>query len=587
MAGDEEAVSKTATDSVWDRGTAYLGGLVTPWRLSAALTVFFFLLAFIVYDITSPGRINFTGPASLLEVFPAPGPSNFNHPLRLADAFLHGRLDVANAIELRHLDWAIYPKDDPNAKFYPLEPPGTALVVVTGVALYGLALNQTLVSIVIGALNISVVFSLMRRLAEKLSAAIWMTVLFAFGTIYWWNATNGGVWYFAHTVAVLFLFLAVYETLVGKRPFRAGLLLGAAYLTRLPTIMTFPFFLIMFAQEGLLSDAFGVVWRVVKERSLPFSEARALIKRDDVRSLARFAAGLTIVVVLLSLYNFIRFDTPLHASYTNWHVFCEEGSLFNNLCQEDLTAPGRLFGGDGLLGSGTNGLFDISYIPRHIPVLFEGLPYLTEEAPYIIFDWDGGPAFWATTPVFLFALFAGIQRARVRTVGWVALLAVLAVFVLLPAIGAGPTIGPALSWAQLDAPFGLPHFLGLAGLFGIDRTYFLLFHFLRLAPFLGLIALSIVAGFKNKLVLACWAAIIPVALIHFTAGVTGWPQFGYRYLLDYAPFVFLLAWVGMGQDLKWYHKALIVGSVAINFAGVLWINEFDPRGYLGLRWVNF
>ena len=95
-------------------------------------SVFFFLLAFIVYDITSPGRINFTGPGPLPEVLPAPGPSNFNHPLRLADAFLHGRLDVADAIELRHLDWAIYPKDDPNAKFYPLEPPGTALVVVAG-----------------------------------------------------------------------------------------------------------------------------------------------------------------------------------------------------------------------------------------------------------------------------------------------------------------------------------------------------------------------------------------------------------------------------------------------------------------------
>ena len=73
MAG-EEAVSKTATDSVWDRGTAYLRGLVTPWRLSAALTVFVFLLAFIVYDITSPGSLNFTGPAPL-PVAGAPGPA--------------------------------------------------------------------------------------------------------------------------------------------------------------------------------------------------------------------------------------------------------------------------------------------------------------------------------------------------------------------------------------------------------------------------------------------------------------------------------------------------------------------------------
>lgn len=586
MAG-EEVVLKAPPAQIWDRATGYVGRLVTPWRLTAALTIGFFLLAFLIYDITAPGKINFTAPAPLPEIFPEPANTNFNHPLRLADAFLHGRLDVANAKELGHLDWAIYPKDDPDAKYYPLEPPGTALVVLPGVAIYGLALNQSLVSVVIGALNISVVFSLMRRLAEKLSAAIWMTFLFAFGTIYWWNATNGGVWYFAHTVAVLFLFLAVYETLVGKRPFRAGLLLGAAYMTRLPTILGFPFFLIMFAEAGLLSAAFQIPQRIFKERSLPIAEVKSLLKRADVKVLARFAAGLTVVVILLSVYNYVRFDTPLHASYYNWHVFCEEGSLYNDRCQGENKAPGALFGGDGFLGARTNGLFDISYIPRHLPVLFERLPYMTEEAPYLIFDWNDGPPFWATTPIFLFALFAGIRHRRVKTFGWAALLFTITVFIFLPFVGAGPTKHPAFAWAQLDVAFGLPHFLGLGGLFGIHRPYFLLYHFLRLLPFFALIALSIAAGFKNKLVLACWAAIIPVALTHFTAGVTGWPQFGYRYLLDYAPFIFLLAWVGMGQNLRWYHMGLIVASIAINFTGVLWINEFDPRGYLGLHWVNF
>jgi hypothetical protein len=69
MAG-EEVVWKSPATQVWDRAIAYVARLVTPRRLTAALTVGFFLLAFVVYDITSPGAINFTAPAPLPAIFP-------------------------------------------------------------------------------------------------------------------------------------------------------------------------------------------------------------------------------------------------------------------------------------------------------------------------------------------------------------------------------------------------------------------------------------------------------------------------------------------------------------------------------------
>jgi hypothetical protein len=442
--------------------------------------------------------------------------------VRLADAFLHGRLDVADAKDLGWLDWAIY-----NGKYYPLEPPMMAVVVAPGVALYGLALNQTLVSVVVGALNITVLYRLMHGLSKKVSLQVWLTLLFAFGTIYWWNAVNGGVWYFAHTLAVLFLFLAIYATLIQKRPFLAGLFLGAAYLTRLPTILALPFFIVMFSEQ----------W-------LPETGEKSLIRRINLKPLLQLAAGVGILVLLGSIHNYVRFDTPLHASYYYWHIWDDPTH----------TQPGALF---------ENGLFDITYIPRHIPVIFEKLPYIQSAPPYIFPSWSGA-AFWTTTPAFLYALFAGVKSRYVRIGGALAIVITLTIFTLLPAIGAGPTSQPSLGWAQFSVPYHL-----------------------NLLPFFFLIAYGLFVGVRNKLVLACWLAIIPIALVHFTVGVTGWPQFGYRYVLDYAPFLFLLTWLGIGDKLRWHHMVLITVSIALNLAGVLWINKLEPNGVGGLHWVDW
>ncbi|MEE8385319.1 MAG: hypothetical protein V3S01_05345, partial [Dehalococcoidia bacterium] len=226
MAGEEAALKRNTLQRWRSLVSGRIERLTTPRGRTIALTLFFFLLTLLVYRLTSLG------------------PPAANMPVRLADAFLHGRLDIANGAQLPWLDWAFY-----EGKYYMLEPPITALVVLPGVLLYGLDLDLALVSVVIGSLTAAVVFLLMRGLTEEFSVQVWLTLLLVFGTIYWWNAVNGATWYIAHAVSVLFLLLAVYETLVGKRPFTAGLFLGAAYLARLPTILAFPFFLIMFSDR--------------------------------------------------------------------------------------------------------------------------------------------------------------------------------------------------------------------------------------------------------------------------------------------------------------------------------------------------
>jgi len=85
---------------------------------------------------------------------------------------------------------------------------------------------------------------------------------------------------------------------------------------------------------------------------------------------------------------------------------------------------------------------------------------------------------------------------------------------------------------------------------------------------------SIFAGIRNRLAFACWSAIIPIALLIFTKAGTGWTQFGYRYAMDFYPFLILLTLRGIGSTLRWHHKLLICLGILTNTWGVLWINKF-------------
>lgn len=91
---------------------------------------------------------------------------------------------------------------------------------------------------------------------------------------------------------------------------------------------------------------------------------------------------------------------------------------------------------------------------------------------------------------------------------------------------------------------------------------------------------SFFAGFRNKVSAACWSAILPVALVSFVHGGIGWQQFGYRFAMDFYPFLLVLTALGInknvnaGLDLTWDVKAMICLSVLINLWGVIWINKF-------------
>ena len=240
----------------------------------------------------------------------------------------------------------------------------------------------------------------------------------------------------------LFLSLAIYETFTNQRLFLIGLLIGASYWTRLNTILSMPFFMIMLADKWLLESA-----------------KDSMLKRINLKPLIQLCLGVGIFVLLNFTYNFLRFGTPFDVAYTM------------------LETRNPFF---------TEGPFSLSYIPSHLYVLFVKTPVFMSESPYIV------PSVWGmsiliTTPAIIYSIFAGI---------------------------------------------------------------------------------------RNRVSLACWLGIVPVALLLFLKGGTGWPQFGYRYAMDFLPFWLLLIFKGIGSEVKWDHKTLICIGILWNLWGVIFINKF-------------
>ncbi len=87
--------------------------------------------------------------------------------------------------------------------------------------------------------------------------------------------------------------------------------------------------------------------------------------------------------------------------------------------------------------------------------------------------------------------------------------------------------------------------------------------------------LFIFKGPWNKLSKYSAIAILCILPPIITHGTVGFTQFGYRFSLDFSPFLILLTAKGMRENLGWEEKALIILSLLINLWGVVSIIKFN------------
>jgi hypothetical protein len=330
--------------------------------------------------------------------------TSFNHYALLADAWLHGRQDLAHGPPgyTGNNDFAVY-----NGKTYISFPPFPAVLMVPLVALAGTPeeFRDGQFVIWLAGIGPALLFFVLEKLrrterstrSERENAAL--ALLFAFGTVYFFTAVEGTVWFAAHVVGVGLITAYVLCALDAEHPVLAGALLGCAFATRVSPILAAPLFALeairVSCKEGLASQG------TLVER------ARATWERVDRVALGRryvaFALPILIVFALCSWSNYTRFGNLSPNGFGHeylavaWHGRIEKWGI----------------AGYHYLAKNLGCMLTIlPWLPPHgTPVsLLAPAPGAPSLAPPFQIN-EHGLALWFTTPIYLWLLW---PRAR----GW-------------------------------------------------------------------------------------------------------------------------------------------------------------------------
>ncbi len=358
--------------------------------------------------------------------FSSGGLTIFNHFSRLSDAFLRGNLFVS-----AEAPWLEQVPID-SSHFYVPYPPMPSILLVPFRLIFKNSFPQDFLGYILAALAAVYMVKISQLIKRDLKLAVWTGILTAFGTIVWFMSSVSSSWYLGQICGYFFITAAIYESLSKKREFLIGILIGAAYLSRIELIVSLPFFLILNREGGWL------------------------------KNFAKIAAGILPFILFNFYYNFARFGVIWDKAYTLIPGVTTE-SWYNK------------------------GVLNLSYIPQHLEIIFAALPGYKNEFPYIK-PGLGGLAIWFTTPAFVYSLGANI---------------------------------------------------------------------------------------KERVIQFSWIAIILISLVIFSHGTTGFAQFGYRFAVDFYPFLLLLTVKGLAKTgVRWHHWLLLTLSFLVNLWGVL-LNRFD------------
>ena len=361
-----------------------------------------FLLALIVYAVAA-------GPMLFRQSI-AP------HYVYLADALLHGRLDVVDP----PTSYDMLVVDGRN---YVAQSPMPAILLMPIVAVFGKAFSDVLFTVVVGALNVGLVQSLFKR--------GWLTLLFAFGTPHLYLTALGSTWFTAHIIAIFFGLLAVRQILAAGTQKAQG-----SPLSNQPTILSvrsvspwFDSFLSGFwlACAGfsrpsmLFGAAFFLVLLTTKTlRHTENSDITSCLRAVVVRMFP-FALAVGVGLAAHGVYNAARFGRPTDFGYQY------------DVGAPNITSTYLRYGG-----------FNLRFLPCNLFVALLNPPEVNGAVPPILYDVCGylldgvnpsdasapitpnplGMSLFITTPAFLL-LLAARRREPLTIAAWIGLLVIM------------------------------------------------------------------------------------------------------------------------------------------------------------------
>ncbi|HMJ11299.1 MAG TPA: hypothetical protein VK524_07810 [Polyangiaceae bacterium] len=397
--------------------------------------------------------------------------TQWNHFALLAEAWLHGRLDLGGPPPAYAAgnDFASF-----QGKWFVTFPPFPAVLLLP---LVWIGKSATRVQdgqffLWLAGLGPAFLFLGLEKLRRSgrsqcsTRTNMLLCLLFAFGTVYFFTAQQGSVWFAAHVVGVALAALYLLWSLDAKHPILAGLALGLGFMTRTPLLFAFPLFALEALRVSLrpsVSNADSAqatepssVAAAPEQLELPLAP-EAKRSPAAVRGLfARMGAFWTALDKLRLLRLYVAFAAPIAViiGVSFWHNQARFGDPFE-VGYQYLTVQwqGRMQ---------KWGLFHYHYLARNLGVVLTSLPYWPEPGAGRVFQVNThGLALWFTTPVYLWLLWP----RKFSSLTWTLWLTVLAV--ALPSLLYQNT-----GWLQFGYRFSNDYAVFLFALFAVGAYRF-------------------------------------------------------------------------------------------------------------------
>lgn len=498
---------------------AALGSAVRLWLQAYRVEVTLFAVAFFVLAAFSAQRFWRQSAAP--------------HFVYQSKAWLEGRSDIDPEVLPNLEDWAcvrdlggkkVRCEGQPLAtdRWYSSFPWFPAVVMLPFVMVNGYQFNDTSFGVIVGALAVALFFALLRVIKNTegtqttvMDDAI-TSLLLGFGTLFFYAAIRGEVWFSAEVMGVGLTALYLRNAVGARRPVLAGLFWSMAVMTRTPLFFTGLFFFLEVAAP---------------ERGTRVAQLKAFFSKpgEKLKVLGRFVMGAAPLGVLAAGYNLTRFGSLTEFG----HRF-----FFNNRVNRDID---------------TFGLFNLHYLTRNLDAAFLKLPVIGKNPVMLGYDaW--GLSLFITLPLLALCFVPAAQQKRaLQLVGaFAGLLIASAMFAPLPPPAGEPPIG----WRPV--------------------ALWLLF-----ALVLAFIAWSAWQWAASKdaprLLVPTLLTLLACMLPGLAYQNTGYAQFGFRFSLDYTPYLLLLIPLAGWSWKKPLPMTLALLSIVANFWGAIGF-----RGYTEL-----
>jgi len=243
-----------------------------------------------------------------------PEPRNwYDHYLYLTKSILQGRVDIPDLPQFYH------DKLEFEGKTYIPFPPGASILLTPFVLIFK-GITQQQVSILVGAIDISLIYLLLTSFTSKRNSIL-LSVFLGFGTSFFWSAVVGTTWFFAHIVAIFFITLSLIFHFK-KFDFWSGIFFALGALTRMSLILAGIFYLLQ-------------LWR--KKKRFMF-----------------FLLGAFVFVPIILSYDYLRFGNPFRTGYNEVYLQYA-GSDYPYTIRQIINPKSSLFG-----------YFDIKNVGLHL-----------------------------------------------------------------------------------------------------------------------------------------------------------------------------------------------------------------------------